>query len=81
MTVLQIHEVKKLLYRVLKVCEEPYEPEVQFLYLKNSEADLRESFLSIRPEIPVHTSCFSSDSHSTCFWKSGKAIHAGHSHL
>ena len=46
MTVLQIHEVKKLLYRVLKVCEEPYEPEVQFLYLKNSEADLRESFLS-----------------------------------
>ena len=60
---------------------QPYEPEVQFLYLKNSEADLRESFLSFRPEIPVHTSCFSSDSHSTCFWKSGKAIHAGHSHL
>ena len=65
MTVLQIHEVKKLLYRVLKVCEEPYEPEVQFLYLKNSEADQRESFLSIRPELPVHTSSNTSDSHST----------------
>ena len=81
MTVLQIHEVKKLLYRVLKVCEEPYEPEVQFLYLKNSEADLRESFLSFLPEIPVHTFYFSSDSHNMCFWRSDKATLAGHSRL
>ena len=81
MTVLQIHEVKKLFYRVLKVCEETYETEVEVLYLKNSDADLRESFLPFRPEIQVNTSCFSSDSLSTCFWKSGKAIHAGHSHL
>ena len=47
MTVLQIHEGKKLLYRVLKVCEELCEPEMQFLYLKNSEADLRESTSSV----------------------------------
>lgn len=81
MTVLRTHEGKRLLCTALQVCAVLCEPEMPFLYPKNSEADPVQKYPLFLPKIPVHTFYFSSDSHNMCFWRSDKATLAGHSRL
>ena len=79
MTVLRTHEGEKdFLCTALQVCAVLCEPEMPFLYPKNSEADPVQKYPLFLPEIPVHTFYFSSDSHNMCFWRSGRAISEGH---
>ena len=81
MPILQIHEGKKLPYKVLQVYEGLCEPEKQSLYLKNPGADPWKALVLFHLPVPVLTFCFSSDNLSMCSWKSDKATHAGHIHL